>query len=73
MEGIFSQSGFMTGIKYGIFVIMCIYIIFAFILTRQLKLMNASFDTPVAGVLKLAGFVHFIASIIVTLLTFIVI
>jgi hypothetical protein len=46
-----------------------VYIIFAFIVTRQIKMMNRSFRTPLAPVFKLLGRLHFIAALIVLVLT----
>jgi hypothetical protein len=56
---------------YGLLIIMIelFYIVFAFIVTRQIKLMNRSFRTPMAPIFTLMGRLHFLGSFIILLVT----
>ena len=48
----------------GIF-FMAMYIVFAFILMRQVRLMNDSLSTPVKHVFSLVALIHFLASLLI--------
>lgn len=50
--------------------IMLIYLIFAFILIRRLKIMNQNFSTPYSHSFEFLAKIHFFASLIVIILTF---
>jgi hypothetical protein len=54
---------------YLLLVIEGVYILFAFIVTRQIKLMNRSFHTPLASIFTLLGRLHLLAAVIVLILT----
>lgn len=53
-----------------VLLIMVVYLIFAFVLIRRLKIMNQNFSTPYAGLFFTMANVHFIATLIVIILTF---
>lgn len=57
-------QGFILIIKILVLVLEVLYVVFAFILTRQIKLMNSSFTTEAAAFFKTFGFLHFVAAII---------
>lgn len=48
------------------------YVIYAFILTKQVRLMNLSFKTPFASGFSLLAKVHFIASILLVFYSIII-
>lgn len=54
--------------QIAVVVIMWIYVVFAFIVTRQVNLMNKSFNTSVAGFFVLIARIHFFVSLGVALL-----
>ena len=58
---------------YGILLIMIevVYLVFAFLLTRQIKLMNRSFKTPTSSVFRFLGAMHMFASFVVLIVTII--
>jgi len=58
------------GGKIFILFIMVLYFIFAFILIRRLKIMNQNFSTPYSSAFNLAAKIHFFASLLVIILTF---
>jgi len=45
------------------------YVLFAFILVRQIKLMNRSFHTQMAPLFRLMGLIHFWASIVLVVIS----
>lgn len=49
-----------------------VYIFFAFLLTRQIRLMNKSFATPMGVLFTLIGRLHFFISLMVTFITVLV-
>jgi biopolymer transport protein ExbD len=51
--------------------VMFFYIIYAFLITRQIKLLNKSFSTPSATFLSQAAFAHFLLAIAVTFMALI--
>jgi len=53
----------------GLFIVPVIffYIIFAFVVTRQVKLLNKSFTTPVGSVLESTALIHLLFSIAVAI------
>lgn len=52
------------------FLVMVLYLVFAFVLIRRVRLMNLNLRTPNARVFTLLANIHFIAAFIVVLLTF---
>jgi EamA domain-containing membrane protein RarD len=46
-----------------ILVLQAVYVLFAFMLTRQIKLMNHNFQTPLAGLFSFLALMHFLASV----------
>jgi hypothetical protein len=68
IEYIFSLGGFLSLINVLVLGTLFFYIIFAFILTRQVKLLNKSFSTPSAPFLAQIVSAHFILSIVVALM-----
>jgi len=68
LQGLFSIRGFMSIIEILVVIVMVLYIIFAFILHRQIKMMNKSFSTPQAPLLSMAGIFHLMLSLVVAAL-----
>lgn len=60
-------EGFIFFIELMFFVITAIYLIFAFIITRQVNLMNKSMSTPTAPLFVVVSFIHFIAALVITI------
>lgn len=56
---------FVKFLRYGILIIMGLYVVYAFIMLRQIDLMNRSFHTPLAGFFKLLGYIHFLLALLV--------
>lgn len=49
-----------------------VYVVYAFMVTRQVKLMNRSFETPVAPLFTSLAFIHFMAALLIVTLTILV-
>jgi|GEM_PF-2969739 len=60
-------------IEIFVFLMMVLYLFFAFILIRKLRIMNLNFKTPYNKLFLLLARAHFVASFIVIILTFITI
>ncbi len=56
-------QGFEVFLHYAVLFVQAVYVMFAFMQTRQVKLMNASFKTPQAGFFKLLSQIHLFVSI----------
>lgn len=56
-------------LQVGLIGIIAIYVFYAFLVTRQVKLMNNSFSTPLSRVFSLTAFIHLVASLVILLLT----
>jgi hypothetical protein len=70
---LFSPEGFVEFMGLGILVIMVLYSFIAFILTRQVSLMNSSFKTPLAPLFTTLAYAHMLFAILLSVITFIVI
>ena len=66
-----AEATFTNIINISILCLELLYAIFAFIIIRQVKLMNNSFHTPIASFFTAASFLHFFASLILILVSFI--
>jgi len=53
-----------------IFLVMVLYLVFAFVLIRRLKIMNINFNTPHSTLFTIVAKLHFIIALIITVLTF---
>lgn len=49
-------------IKLGTLIALLVYIIFAFIIIRQIETMNTTINVPLARLLRVLAFVHFIVA-----------
>jgi|GEM_PF-6004258 len=56
-------------IGFLILILEFLYIIFSFLITRQVKLLNGSFNTPYEGKLRFIANIHFLVSIGVFILS----
>lgn len=68
---IFTPKGFEGLMEFLVVMLQIVYILFAFIVTRQVSLMNKSFHTPIAGGLKLLASLHFFASVGIVIISII--
>ena len=59
------KSSFLTLTKIGLLFFLLIYIIFAFIVVKQVKLMTETLELGFEDSIRLIAFIHFIFSIIV--------
>jgi len=68
---IFSIKGFVGLMEFMIILMEIIYVLYAFILTRQIRLMNKSFNTPTQPLFSFLAHIHFLASIILVIFSII--
>jgi flagellar biosynthesis protein FlhB len=61
----FSLQGLFQIIQLAIIPVVLFYIVFAFVVVRQIKLLNMSFSTPIAPVLESTAFIQLIFSMVV--------
>lgn len=59
--GLFQPGGFANLLSLLIFILELLYLVFAFIIVRQVSLMNNSLKTNYALVFTFLAFVHFFA------------
>lgn len=59
-------------IKIGILIILALYIIFAFVVVRQVQLMTATLEVGFESQLKFLSFIHFLFAIGVLIFAFII-
>ena len=64
-----SQTPF-TALKAVLLVMVTMYIVFAFVMIRQIDLMTRTIETPYTGVIKIIGYLHMIATLAVWFITF---
>lgn len=69
LTNLFTLDGFTQLIKYLILFGELIYLVFAFLVTRQVSLMNKSFHTGVAGLFSLVALIHMLATIMMILIS----
>lgn len=60
---LFTPAGFVQIIQFLIVILEILYGLFAFIVVRQVRLMNSSFKTSYASVFTFLAFVHFFLAI----------
>lgn len=56
-------------LRWGIIFSELVYVIFAFIVIRQVALMTQSFKTSSAPLFKLIAFIHFLVSVLVLIVS----
>lgn len=66
-ETLFNLQNYSSLIKGLVLIIQAIYVLFAFMLTRQVKIMNANFKTSLAKTFAFFAKIHLAAAIIVFL------
>ena len=64
--------GFETIFGYALLFAQAVYALFAFIVVRQVKLMNSSFNTPLEKPFKLLALVQLLLSIAILLISLVV-
>ncbi len=69
LTNLFTLDGFIQLIKYLILIGEIIYLLFAFLVTRQVSLMNKSFHTAAAGLFSLVALIHMLATIMMILIS----
>jgi hypothetical protein len=69
IEDILSFELFGVVIKLLFIFLQFVYIFYAFMLTRQVKIMNRSFNTPAAPLFESLAFFHFIGALVIVIVT----
>jgi hypothetical protein len=69
ITNIFTPEGFSKLIQILVVLAELVYLLFAFILTREVKLMNTSFKTSAAGLFTLIGYIHLLATILLVIMS----
>lgn len=68
IEYLFSARGLISVADVFLLLVTLFYVIYAFMLTRQVKLLNKSYSSPLSGLFNQAAFIHLVASIAVAVL-----
>ena len=63
---IFTPQGFVGFIQFMVLIMMLIYVFIAFVLTRQVKLMNKSFHTPYSWFFTTFALIHMALTIVIS-------
>jgi len=61
---LFTPEGFFSLVSLLVLVLQYMYAFFAFLITRQVSLMNKSLSTPAARLFLMLSTIHFIVSLI---------
>ena len=69
IQNIFSLKGFFSMVDILVIFVICFYVIFAFLLTRQVRLLNKSFSSPLSGVIAQAASAHLVISIVLAFIS----
>lgn len=69
LTNLFTLDGFIQLIKYLVLFGEVVYLFFAFLVTRQVSLMNKSFHTGVAGLFSFVALIHLLATILMILIS----
>ena len=64
---LFSLQGLFRVIQIAIVPVIFFYIVFAFVMMRQIKLLNKSISTPAAPALEVVALIHLVLSIAIAL------
>ena len=67
LENLIPAEGIITVTDFVVLLLVAGYLIFAFLLMRQIKLMNKSFSTPLGAVFTFFGRLHFFVALILLL------
>ncbi|HLD51525.1 hypothetical protein A3K34_04395 [candidate division WWE3 bacterium RIFOXYC1_FULL_40_10] len=68
ITNIATPGGFVTFIELIIVLVMGLYVLYSFIVLRQVDLMNKSLMTPEGSLFKLLGWFHFVSALIILFL-----
>lgn len=63
ISDLFTTEGFLSVIKVIILIVEFFYCIFAFIVVRQISLMNKTFSTILGFLFSLLSYMHFFAAV----------
>jgi len=69
---LFTTGGFIKLIEVLVVIIQIIYCVFAFLITRQVKLMNHSFHSDASVAFGTIAWIHFIFAVGLTILSFLI-
>jgi len=72
VENIFTSPFVLLFIKAGVLFAEFVYLVYSFLVVRQVSLMNRSFATRLGFALSLASYIHFFAILGVLLLSLII-
>jgi hypothetical protein len=67
ISDIFTTMGFVHFISWLLILLELVYVIYAFIVVREVALMNKSFKTEVAPLFSLIALAHLVAAVVVTI------
>lgn len=66
---LFTPQGFEEVLLIGVLFLELMYVIFAFLMTRQIRIRNKSFCTPYEGLFSILGWLHFFATLVLLWIT----
>ncbi len=69
LDSLINMSVFSGFLKILFIALQFVYIFYAFMITRQVKIMNRSFNTPAEPLFTSLAFFHFIGSIVIATMT----
>lgn len=67
---LFTPAGFIGLLEVLFFVLEVMYVLFAFVVVRQVSLLNRSFKTDLAAFFKFLAYVHMFSSMAVVLISY---
>ncbi|OGC80085.1 hypothetical protein A3K01_03285 [candidate division WWE3 bacterium RIFOXYD1_FULL_43_17] len=67
LENLIPAAGVITVTDFVVLFFVAIYVIFSFLLMRQIRLMNKSFSTPLGALFSFFGRLHFFVALILLL------
>jgi len=67
LENLIPAAGVITVTDFVVLFFVAIYVIFSFLLMRQIRLMNKSFSTPLGALFSFFGRLHFFVALMLLL------
>ncbi len=68
---LFTTKGFFSLLQVLVTVIIVLYNFYAFLIVRQVKLLNAGFQTTAARMFSVIGYIHLLGSLTITVIAII--
>jgi hypothetical protein len=69
IDKVFTLAGFSSFMQILFLVLEMVYVLFAFMLTRQIRVMNHNFDSPAAPIFTMMARINLIGSLVVVFLS----